>query len=431
MRLKRSTWVVFGLVAIGAVALWLKPSDQGQPRYFRDQTYHHLTLRALGQVPYGGADTGEVLETIKHIRAGNADSWYDAWKRTADRVAGLAAETRDATSRGRALLRAHNYYRSAEFLLAPDDSRRPSTWDKNIVAFYSGLDALGVKYERIKAPFGEHHLNALYFPGRNGAQLQPLIVACGGIDSTLEELYFAVAAAAIERGYSVLLYEGPGQGSVLREQKLTFTPEWEKPTSAVLDSFFSSHPRPSHIVLFGMSLGGYLAPRAAAFDARVDGVVAFDVLFDLAAASRKSSGTVGRTLITWLRANGYDATADAVIRFGMRNLPALQWSVNNSMWTLGLTSLKDLTTAFNPYTLKDVAGRIRGDVLIFAGVEDQFIPLEQVKQFEAALTQASSVTSVVYDVESGGKEHCQDGAITLWQAAFFDWLLKKFPATPS
>jgi hypothetical protein len=37
------------------------------------------------------------------------------------------------------------------------------------------------------------------------------------------------------------------------------------------------------------------------------------------------------------------------------------------------------------------------------------------------------VTTVVYDAESGGKEHCQDGAITLWQATVFDWLLSKYP----
>jgi len=111
----------------------------------------------------------------------------------------------------------------------------------------------------------------------------------------------------------------------------------------------------------------------------------------------------------------------------MWTMPGVEWSVNNTMWTMGLRSPSEVSVAFDAYTLKDVAANIRGDVLILADVEDQFIPLEQVTQFQAALTHARSVTTVVYDAESGGKEHCQDGAITLWQATVFDWLLSKYP----
>jgi hypothetical protein len=49
------------------------------------------------------------------------------------------------------------------------------------------------------------------------------------------------------------------------------------------------------------------------------------------------------------------------------------------------------------------------------------------RAFENSLTQARNVTSVIYDRESGGAEHCQLGAITLWHAAFFEWLFQKFP----
>jgi hypothetical protein len=64
-------------------------------------------------------------------------TWYGAWERTGDRVSELAHRTKDPISRGRAHLRAHNYFRTAEFLLAPHDPRRASSWKKNIEAFYS------------------------------------------------------------------------------------------------------------------------------------------------------------------------------------------------------------------------------------------------------------------------------------------------------
>ena len=94
---------------------------------------------------------------------------------------------------------------------------------------------------------------------------------------------------------------------------------------------------------------------------------------------------------------------------------------------MGTSGLLETAEVLRAYTLQDVAKRITSDVLILAGEDDHFVPVEQVKQFEDSLTRARSVTSVIYDRESGGAEHCQLGAITLWHAAFFDWLLQKFP----
>ena len=392
-------------------------------RFFNDQTYHFQALRALNDIPYGGADTSEILATIEHIKAGDADGWYNAWGRTGDRVSELASRTRDPISRGRAHLRAHNYYRTAEFLLAPHDPRRAISWKKNIETFYRGLDTLGVRYERIDVPYGAHHLNALYFPGPSGSEKRPLIVICGGFDSTLEELYFVLVAAGLERGYSVLAYEGPGQGSIIREQGLPFTPEWEKPTAAILDEYLRTHPLPPKIVLVGMSMGGYLAPRAAAFDGRIDGVVAFDVFFDFGAISSRSMPSMA----FWLGRHGMGFLLNAIVRIKSTFSPSLKWALQNSRWVMGTRSLLETAEALRAYTLQGVAQRIQSDVLIFAGQDDHFVPFEQVKEFESSLTHARSVTSVTYDRDSGGAEHCQLGAVTLWHAAFFDWMLQKFP----
>jgi pimeloyl-ACP methyl ester carboxylesterase len=392
-------------------------------KFFSDQTYHFQTLRALNDIPSGGADTSEVLETIKHIRSGNSDSWYAAWDRTGDRLSELASRTKDRISRGRALLRAHNYYRTAEFLLAPTDLRRPISWKKNIRAFYEGLDTLGIKYEQIRVAYGKHHLNALYFPGPQGSEKRPLIVICGGFDSTLEELYFVVVAAGLERGYSVLAYEGPGQGSIIREQGVPFTHEWERPTGAVLDEYLRTHPRHPKTILIGMSLGGYLAPRAAAFDDRIDGVVAYDVFYDFGAISSRSVPP----LAFWLDRHGQRSLLNLILKLIATFSPYLKWAVQNSMWVMGSSDPIDTVKALSAYTLENVAQRITGDVLILAGREDHFVPAEQIKQFEASLTRARSVTTVVYDRETGGAEHCQLGASALWQATFFDWLAEKFP----
>ena len=81
---------------------------------------------------------------------------------------------------------------------------------------------------------------------------------------------------------------------------------------------------------------------------------------------------------------------------------------------------------FGKYTLAGVAQNIRQDVLILAGAEDQFVPVEQVEQYKKALVNARSVTAKVYDTITGGHEHSQLGASTLWQADFFDWMQERF-----
>ncbi len=253
----------------------------GNGRFFANQTFHFETLRALGYMQSGGAEAGEVLETVALITEGDVQSWYVAWSATAARVAAMAEGMLDSISKSGALMRAHNYQRTAEFLLPPDDPKRPPSWEKTKAYFYQALDACASRYERITVPYEGGELRGLYWPGPDGADRKPLIVFVGGFDSILEELYLVFGKAALERGYSFLAYEGPGQGEPLRRYGLTFTPEWERPTRAVMDEFLRSHPKPGKMVLIGMSMGGYLAPRAAAFEERFEGLVSYDTCFDM------------------------------------------------------------------------------------------------------------------------------------------------------
>jgi hypothetical protein len=154
MRETNPVWfAVAGALVIGVIAYaFLRRRDVGQGRFFADQSYHFQTLRVMNDVPSDGADTAEVLETIKHIRAGDAQGWFRAWSDTGDRVTRLAAATTDRIAKGRALLRAHNYYRTAEFFLPPDDAKRPVSAVKNIQSFYAGLDAWALPISKSRCP---------------------------------------------------------------------------------------------------------------------------------------------------------------------------------------------------------------------------------------------------------------------------------------
>jgi alpha-beta hydrolase superfamily lysophospholipase len=383
----------------------------GNRRLFADPAYHFQALRVLNEVANDGADVTECLETIGLIHGGDASGWYDAWATTAKRNVARAEGARDQISKGLAYLRAHNYWRTAEFLLKPDDLRRPPAWTSQVDAFDRGLEALGIAHERTSVPYEKGALRAIFYPGPAGWETKPLIVFVGGEDSTLEELYFVLVPAAYRRGYGVLTYEGPGQGAALREHGLYFSPEWEKPNAAVFDAYLGTHAKPPSIVLIGMSMGGYLAPRAAAFESRIDGVVSFDVLYDLA--------DIVRHFVTLARDPATSAS------------PSVSGTIDSVRWTFGARTLEELLDRTSAYRLADVAVQISCDVLVLAGTEDEFVPVAQVAEYVAALTGARSVEKAIYDRASGGAEHCQEGASTLWHETFFDWLLRRFPGLPS
>jgi len=423
----RKPLVVLGalvVLALIALLLWPQPADRGRDRFFADDSYNFETIRVLNDIAAAGGDVGEVLSTVGSIRAGDADSWYHAWTAAGDRVGALAERTRDTREKGNALLRTHTYYRTAEFFLAPHDPRRVESFRSNVRSFYAGLDARNVRYEHIVVPYGRYHLNALYYPGPAGAESRPLLVVVGGYDSTMEELYLATGAAALQHGYSVLTYEGPGQGSVLRQQDLHMEPDWEKPNGEVLEEFLRTHPKPRKIVLLGESLGGYLAARAAAYDSRIDGVVAYDVWFDgYAIATRKVSPAV-----FWLRAHGFEHLLTALAN--RITDPGIKWAEENGEWVFGVSGPFQVIDALKAYSLAPVAARITQDALLLAGTADHFVPLKQLAEERKALVHARSVTAVVFNRDSGGSLHCQLGAPTVWQATLFDWMAAKFPSSP-
>ena len=86
------------------------------------------------------------------------------------------------------------------------------------------------------------------------------MIVHGGFDSILEELYTSAAAPALERGYNCLTFEGPGQGGVIRKNKIPFRFDWEKVVTPVLDyALDRNEVDKQRIGLIGISMGGYLA----------------------------------------------------------------------------------------------------------------------------------------------------------------------------
>ena len=260
---------------------------------FKDPQYSFQLLRAIGHSPSGGADIGEVLKTAYNIADGNDESWYDEWHKTANNCETRAKEflkKKHFISARNEYLRASNYYRTAEFFLHinPKDHRIVSTWKKSRECFLKAIKYLPFKINPVEIPFEETTIPGYMCYSLDTKTQKPLIIVHTGFDGTAEELYFQVAKQAVEHGYNCLIFEGPGQGRVIRTQHIPFRYNWETVVTPVID-FALKLPgiSKSKIVLYGISFGGYLAPRAAAFDKRIKvciangGVYNFHIIKDI------------------------------------------------------------------------------------------------------------------------------------------------------
>lgn len=406
--IRKSLWMTGLLLTFSIIAYVLhQKASQGVQHLFPDKQFHYQAFRTLGHAPYGGALPGEVMSLIPHIT--DDESWHKEWKTMAEKCVALADNAPDSLSRGKDLLRASNYYRAAEFFLAPSDRDFPVKRElhrKSVKAFQEALFSLGVRHRIYRVPWETGCMLVYYFPGGQG---KPVMLIQGGFDSTNEESYFFAGAALIARGYPVILFEGPGQSSMIREFGVRFTPEWHKPVGKVLDYMMSEEPdlAARKKVLVGISLGGLLAGRAAAYENRFDGVVLFGTPYDMEAAALFQMPQAGR----WIYRQNMQGLFNTAAHWKAKGDRSLRWGLQNGMWTIGGDDPFIMMKAFGAYTLGNVQDRVRCHVLCLYGERDIYVSDEkQMLLFKNSFNNAASYTLKVFREEDGSAEHCQIGA---------------------
>ncbi|MCX5383841.1 S9 family peptidase [Streptomyces sp. NBC_00083] len=390
---------------------------------FDDESFSFETLRAAGFTAYQGSDLGEILATARSIEDGDEPSWHRSWKATAERVAAIGEQALVAghrVSAREALLRASNYYRTAEFYLRDAPATDPEvtvlstasrrTFAAAVTLFDSPVEPVAIPYEDTALP------GYLFLVDDSGAP-RPTVIYTNGYDSTAEESYFVIAAAALRRGYNVLAFDGPGQGSVLREQKIVFRPDWEAVSTPVVD-YAVARPEidADRITLFGYSLGGYLVARAAAHDHRVAALILDDGVLD---ASVAFEGALPPEVRAWID-EGHDEPANAALAAATTESTQVRWALNNGLWAFGARSYADVIRRSRGYTLEGLTDKIVAPTLILDAENDQFFK-GQPQLLAEKLVNAPATLVALGEAEGAG-EHCHVGAFHRAHQVMFDWL---------
>lgn len=386
-----------------------------------DPLYDRFATRALSHALYGGADFGECFVTTKQIAPADPDSWYRAWTTTADRVFGIAQDcdaAGHAVSAREAYLRASNYYRTAYLPLfgAPVDARLVAAFDQEAEAFRKAAALMVPAVEAVEVPFEGTSLPGYFFRADDSGRSRPTLIATNGYDSTVHEMYFAHAVAALRRGYHCLTFDGPGQGRPLIKQGLFMRPDWENVVRPVVD-YALSRPEvdPQRVALIGWSFGGYLAPRAASGEPRLAACIADPGQWDLLEAIR-----VGFPLPPEVRERLPEVTPDdlELLLGHVRSNPSLAWTVRRVLWVHGLDSLADYLRVMADYSLKGRAEQIRCPTLVAWAESDPIARFAERLYDELRCPKAL----VRFLTAEGAGGHCEETARSLFHQRAYDWL---------
>ncbi|WP_246725081.1 S9 family peptidase [Beijerinckia sp. L45] len=391
-----------------------------------DAQFWFETLRMFGAEEYGGASFGEVLVTCAQIKAGDYDSWHDGWNSIADRVAAAGdaqlAKGHEISARD-SYLRASNYYRCAEFFLhANAEDRVIGAYHRSVACYKAAAKLFDPPIEPVEIPYEHTILPGYLHWVDTSKQLRPLLIVHTGFDGSAEENHWLGGVrAAVERGYNVLSFDGPGQFGPIHREGLTFRPDWENVVTPVVDFALTQRGvDPNRIALMGISMGGELAPRAAAFEPRLAALIANDGLYDYAAPYFAAAPEILRPALLAAVKAGPSTVVDLTIKQAMKISPTVRWAMIYGMYSFGAASPSAYVHAALDYTLADgVAERIRCPTLVCDAEGDLFFKGQPQQLFDHLTCKKTLLT---FTDQEGAGAHCQFGALRFAFARIFDWL---------
>ncbi|MCJ1378675.1 hypothetical protein MMC17_001774 [Xylographa soralifera] len=388
---------------------------------FKDNSFAFEFVRNLGFMYYGGSDLGEMIATAGQIEEGDFESWFTGWDKLAHRILSRADASLSAghlESAREAYLRASTYFRTAEFYLHgnPADPRILSESRASQKAYADAAKLAGSTWEPAQIPYEGTTLPGYFYKVDDSGKPRPTLIFIGGFDSSLEELFFFAGAAAVRRGYNCLTFDGPGQGAPIREQKLLLRYDYEAVVTPAVDYALRRPDVDSdNLALMGMSLGGYFAARAVAFEHRLRAAIFFDGVYDFGESIRSM---VPKEAIVAVDA-GDAVHCEEIIQKRMLDDTNLRWAMTQGIWTFGASSISDFLTRIKQLSMTGIAKQIQCPCLVLEAEGDMFFSGQPQKIYDAlqAPKKLFKFTS-----EDGAENHCQSGALSFFHEVAFNWL---------
>jgi len=220
------------------------------------------------------ADFEEVTASLERW-----DDWCAAWSGRAalhEELGRTSLKEGYKLTAGEHLVRASIYYHFAKFVFVQDVPQMKAAHMKAVQCYTDALPFLRPAGERVSIPFEKKTLYGVL--RKPSAGKCPVLIMAPGLDSTKEELH-AYETPFLDRGIAILAIDGPGQGEA--EYEIPICGDYERAATAVVDWIGTRSDLISEkVAIWGVSLGGYYSPRAAAFEKRIKACIALSGPFE-------------------------------------------------------------------------------------------------------------------------------------------------------
>jgi hypothetical protein len=395
---------------------------------FEDDDFQFGFENVLGAAAHGASDVGEVLATAARIHNGDADSWLAEWTATAGAAWSAA---RDAATAGHRVsarshyLRAATYYSTALFRIAQssEPERQLEIWRRHRACWDAAVDLFPVPGARLAIAYGDTTLPGYFFRAPDAApgERRPLVVMNNGSDGATSSMWRFGGAAASERGYHWMTFDGPGQQAALFEQGIPFRPDWEAVLTPVLDAMVARDDvDAARVAVIGVSQAGFWVPRALAFEHRFAAAIVDPGVVDVSTAWIDE-------LPKWMRSELYEGKQESFDR-NMRLAERFSHGTKAIMDFRGAPfgvesgSRYELFKATESYRLGPEVAQITTPILITDPEDEQFWPGQSRYLFARILGEKRLVP---FTAEEGARGHCEPLGSALRDARLFDWLAEK------
>ena len=311
---------------------------------------------------------------------------------------------------------AMGFYRMAEFYMSWRDPDALKYWSKAREIFFEYFEEFFVGeqpvVERVEVPYDTYTMPLLKM--NPDGESKGDIVVHGGFDSNYEE-FFPQCMYLRQNGYTVYLFEGPGQGATIRLHGATLPIEWEKPVKAVLD-----YMKLTDVTLVGQSYGGFYAPRASAFDERIKrcvSVAQFPALSMNLHDSRFKAGLIWGTLNVMLFLFGWLINLLYKLKKG-KGMDFFDVYFHRT----GAKGVYSLLSYLRKIDLRPLKDRLTKDYLIIGGSKDTMSARASIGRQMFLLKNAKSVMAREITEKEQGADHCNVGNQQVAMDTILLWL---------
>jgi dienelactone hydrolase len=378
--------------------------------YFPDNYRWSAEMMALlSTAPYGGPDIAEIDRAGRKLRAhvGDDEAWFRVMREEGEV---LDRRAQNAEGKGQKLTAAATYLRACSLYQHAEHFRQPKD-DAALEVFKRSLDCFRrfatltdrPRIEFVDLPFDGGAFPALFMHAENTkADRTPCVVRFPGFDTQKELQFFRGITDITRRGMSVLIVDGPGSGEALRFRNLLLRADYEVAGSAAINYLEKRKDVDANrIGIVALSLGGYFAPRCAAYDSRFKACVAWGAIWDY-----------------------HETWRQRIER--LRNA-SLSVPPHHLLWVTGTDDYEEALGRIEGFRLDGVAQKVQCPFLLTHGTEDEQVPLADARKLFDAIG-SKDKTLRIFDAEEGGAQHCQRDYLTLVSAVIADWLVEKLCA---